>query len=74
MGGCASAQYIFQSFNDSEDRISQNDEMSMGKSAAKSDQRSVDSRVDVADSYCCLKYQILSQTRKSQMLPEEGDF
>lgn len=39
--------------------VSQNDEMGMGKSVAQLDQRSVDGRVDVADS--CWKHQILTQ-------------
>lgn len=50
--------------------VSQNDEMGMGKSATQLDQRSVDGRVDVADS--CLKHQILTQMHTTQMLPGEG--
>lgn len=46
--------------------------MSVGKSAAKLDQRSIDGRVDVANTRCCLKHQILTQTHTSQMLPGEG--
>lgn len=72
MGGCACAQCVSQSFNDLEDRISQNDEMSMGKSAAKLDQGSVDSRVDVADSHCCLKHQILTHTHESNASRRRG--
>lgn len=49
--------------------------MSMGKSAAKLDQRSVDGRVGVADSRCCLKHQILAQTHESNASREgAGDF
>lgn len=43
--------------------VSQNDAMGMGKSAAQLDQRSVDGRVDVADS--CLKHQTLIQMHKT---------
>lgn len=69
---CASIQCISQSFNNSENRISQNDEMSMGKSAAKLHQRSVDGRVDVADSHCCLKRQVLAQTHESNASRRRG--